>query len=87
MQIIYSEIAKITLKENIEFLKLLWTPKEVDIFLSDVENVLKNLNDGNFKIYKIEKKNVRSVLIGRKHVKMYFRKESKDLIRVILFSN
>ena len=85
MQIRYSEIAKSSLKQNIEFLKFLWTPKELDVFLSDVEIVLQNLKNGNFNQYKIEKKNIRSVLIGKKHVKMYFRKENEELIRVLLF--
>ncbi|MFC6269383.1 hypothetical protein [Frigoriflavimonas asaccharolytica] len=85
MQVIYSEIAKSSLKENIKFLKRLWTPFELDIFLSDIEIVLKNLKNGNFQHYKIEKKNICSVLIGKRHVKMYFRKESEELIRVLLF--
>ena len=85
MRVIFSKIADLTYNENLEFVARLWTQKEVDVFVNDAEAVVQNLKNGNFKIYKIETKNIRSVLIGKKHVKMYFRQESKDLIRVILF--
>lgn len=85
MQVRYSKIAKSSLKQNIEFLKNLWSPLEVNVFLKDVETVLENLKKGNIKNYKIEKENIHSVLIGKRHVKMYFRKESDELIQVLLF--
>ena len=39
MQVEFTELAKITLKKNIEFLKTVWTDKEVEEFLDDVENL------------------------------------------------
>ena len=72
MQVRYSKIAKSSLKQNIEFLKNLWTPLEVNVFLKDVETVLENLKKGNIKNYKIENENIHSVLIGKRHVKIVF---------------
>jgi len=37
MQVEFSEIAKKTLAENIEFLKKVWTNREIVIFLEDVK--------------------------------------------------
>ena len=85
MRVLFSKIADLTYNENLEFLLRLWTQKEIDVFINDAETVVNNLKIGHFQIYKKEKGNIRSVLIGKRHVKMYFRKESKDLIRVILF--
>ena len=85
MRVVFSKIADFTYDENLAFLSRLWTQKEIDVFVNDAEVVVKNLKNGNFNQYKIEKKNIRSVLIGKKHVKMYFRKENEELIRVLLF--
>lgn len=46
MQIKYSEIANSSFLEILEFLEKNWTPKEINIFLDDVEIVLKSLVEG-----------------------------------------
>lgn len=85
MRIVFSKIADKTFDENLNFLKRFWTEKEMNVFIDDAETIIKSLKEGNFNIYKIEDKNIRSVLIGKRHVKMYFRKENEELIRVLLF--
>ncbi len=85
MRVVFSEIANKTFNENLDFLKIFWTEKEMNVFVDDAETIIKSLKEGNFNIYKIEDKNIRSVLIGKRHVKMYFRKENEELIRILLF--
>ncbi|MGC4130307.1 MAG: hypothetical protein QM564_12290 [Bergeyella sp.] len=84
MQVEYSEIAKFSLKENIDFLKRVWTDREADILLNDISVVLENLKSGNFHQYQKEYKNIRSALIGKRHIRMFFREE-KEKIKVLLF--
>lgn len=57
----------------------------MNVFVDDAETIISSLKEGNFNIYKTEDKNIRSVLIGKRHVKMYFRKENEELIRILLF--
>ncbi len=51
MQVEFTELAKITLKKNIEFLKTVWTDKEVEEFLDDVENLTLTLKEGKFLMF------------------------------------
>lgn len=85
MQVRLSKIAEITLKENIDFLEFNWTSKEIIVFLKDVKQIINDLEEGKYLQFQKSSKKTRSVLIGKKHVKMYFRKENKDLISVLLF--
>ncbi|MCD1118583.1 hypothetical protein [Chryseobacterium turcicum] len=62
-----------------------WTNREVVIFLEEIRKVSGNLKNGKFKLYQKYSKDIRSALIGKKHVRMYFRKESETQIRVLLF--
>lgn len=78
MRVVFSEIADKTFNENLDFLKIFWTEKEMNVFVDDAETIIKSLKEGNFNIYKIEDKNIRSVLIGKRHVKMYFKKKTKN---------
>ncbi len=48
MQIEFSKIAKISLKENIDFLEMIWTTKEVNIFPDDVNNLIVSLKENKF---------------------------------------
>ena len=54
MRVVFSKIANKTYQENLDFLRKLWTEKELDVFVNDAEAVVQNLKNGNFKIYKIE---------------------------------
>ncbi|MCY1663340.1 hypothetical protein [Chryseobacterium sp. SL1] len=85
MQIEFSEIAKKTLAENIEFLKRVWTNREVVIFLEDVKRITNDLENGKYSQFQSSFHKTKSVLIGKKHVRMFFRKESDDQIKVLLF--
>lgn len=85
MQVEFSKIAKQTLSENILFLKKVWTNREVSIFLKDVKTVINDLENGKYNQFQNSFYKTKSVLIGKKHVRMYFRKEHENQIKVLLF--
>lgn len=85
MEVRFSKIAKQTLSENIIFLKKLWTNREVSNFLKDVKGVINNLENGNYNRFQNSVYKTKSALIGKKHVRMFFRKENDNLITVLLF--
>lgn len=85
MQVEFSKIAKRTLLENIEFLNKVWTKGEVVIFLNDVKRITEDLESGKYLQFENSSRKTKSALIGKKHVRMFFRKENNDLIKVLLF--
>lgn len=85
MQVRLSKIAKSTLQHQINFLEMIWTQKEIIVFLKDVKRVISDLENGKHSQYQKSFLNTRSALIGKNHVRMYFRKENKDLITILLF--
>ncbi len=85
MQIKFSKTARISLKENIDFLKAVWTTKEIIAFLDEVEELNEILKSGKFKLYQKYSKNIYSALIGKKHVRVYFRKEKVNVIKILLY--
>jgi len=85
MQIEFSKIAKQTLHDQIEFLEKTWTKKEIINFLRDIKKVSENLRDNKLEMYQKYSKNIRSALIGKRHVRMFFKKESENKIIVLLF--
>lgn len=85
MQVEFSEIARKTLAENIEFLRKIWTNREVTIFLDDVKKITNDLENGKYLQFRNSSLKTKSVLIGKKHVRMFFRKENEDKIIVLLF--
>ncbi len=85
MQVEFSEIARQTLLENIEFLNKVWTRREITVFLNDVKKITDDLENGKYLQFENSSCKTKSVLIGKKHVRMFFRKENEDLIKVLLF--
>ena len=85
MQVRLSKIAKSTLQHQINFLEMIWTQKEIIVFLKDVKRVISDLENGKHSQYQKSFLNTRSALIGKNHVRMYFRKENKDLFTILLF--
>lgn len=85
MQVKFSEIAKKTLTENIEFLRKIWTNREIIIFLEDVKRITNDLENGKYSQFQNSFQKTKSVLIGKKHVRMFFRKENDTQIKVLLF--
>lgn len=85
MQVEFSKIAEQTLIENIEFLKKIWTNREIVIFLEDVKKIANDLEDGKYQQFQKSIRNTRSVLIGKKHVRMFFRKEETKIIILLFF--
>lgn len=85
MQIEFTEIAKQTLQDQIAFLERVWTAREVGILLQDVKKIVMNLKVNRFNHYQEYSRGIRSALIGKKHVRMFFRKENDNLITVLFF--
>lgn len=85
MQVEFSKIAQQTLIENVEFLKNVWTNREIVIFLEDVKKITNDLENGKYLQFQKSTQNTRSVLIGKKHVRMFFRKEKETKIIILLF--
>jgi hypothetical protein len=85
MQIEFSEIAKQTLRDQIIFLETIWSNREIVILLQDIRKVSNNLKNGQFNLYQKYSKDIRSALIGKKHVRMFFHQENDTLIKVLLF--
>lgn len=85
MQVEFSEVAKKTLRDQIIFLENIWSNREIVIFLQDIRRVSDDLKNGRFKLYQKYSKDIRSALIGKKHVRMFFRKENDAKIKILLF--
>jgi len=85
MQIEFSKIAQLTLRNQIEFLEMTWTNKQIVSLLQDVNKVTLDLKNGKFNQFQRYSKDIRSALIGKKHARMYFRKENENKIRILLF--
>lgn len=84
MQVEFSKIAEQTLIDNIEFLKKIWTNREIVIFLKDVKKIANDLENGKYQQFQKSIRNTKSVLIGKKHVRMFFRK-NETKITILLF--
>ncbi len=85
MRIIFSKVASRSYENILEFLSQTWTEKEVDVFIDEAEKVTNQLKEGKFLLFQKYSKDIRSALIGKKHVRMFFRKESENKIKVLLF--
>ncbi|WP_423974690.1 hypothetical protein [Kaistella sp.] len=85
MRVVFTEIAEQTQEKIIEFLANQWTEKEIAVFLNDVENLLHDLENDKFRMYQKYSKTIRSALIGKNHVRVYFQKNNNSLIKILLF--
>lgn len=84
MRVEITKIARQSLDDNVSFLRKIWSDKEVIYFLNDVKKVIKSLENGEYLIYQKSHAGTRSALIGKNHVRMFFRKEMNQ-INVLLF--
>ncbi|MCS3871421.1 hypothetical protein J3D55_004337 [Chryseobacterium ginsenosidimutans] len=55
------------------------------MFIDEAQDVVDRLKEGKFKLHQKHSKDIRSALIGKKHVRMFFRKENDSQIRILLF--
>jgi plasmid stabilization system protein ParE len=85
MRIIFSKVANQSYENIIEFLSQTWTEKEIGMFIDEAEKVINKLKEGKFRLYQKYSKDIRSALIGKKHVRMFFQKENDSQIKVLLF--
>lgn len=85
MRIIFSKVANRSYEDILEFLSQTWTEKEISVFIDEAEKVTDQLKDGKFFLFQKYSKDIRSALIGKKHIRMFFRKENDRQIKVLLF--
>lgn len=85
MRVLFSKVANESYLDIIEFLSVMWTEREIEIFIRDVEQIVDELETNKFKKYQKFSEYTYSALIGKKHVRMFFRKENDNLIKVLLF--
>lgn len=83
MRIIFSKVANESYENILEFLSQTWTEKEIGVFIDEAEKVIDKLKECKFRLYQKYSKDIRSALIGKKHVRMFFRKDSQ--IQILLF--
>ncbi len=85
MRVVFTKVAESSYERILEFLAITWTEREMEIFVNDAEVVEQNLKEGRYLMYQKSRFKTRSALIGKNHVRMFFRKENKELIKVLLF--
>lgn len=85
MRVIFTKVAISSYEGILEFLSEVWTEKEIGVFINDVEDIVNQLRDGKYTMFLKSNHKTRSALIGKKHVRMFFRKENEIQIKVLLF--
>lgn len=85
MRVVFTKIAERSYEDILCFLSAIWSQKEMDIFINDTEKIINQLKAGKYLMFQKSIFSTRSALIGKKHVRMYFRKENENQIKVLLF--
>jgi len=85
MRVIFTKIAESSYERILQFLSEVWTEKEIEIFVNDTEYIINELIEGKYEMFQKSRFISRSALIGKKHVRIFFRKESGDIIKILLF--
>ncbi|WP_210151460.1 hypothetical protein ACI513_09550 [Chryseobacterium sp. M5] len=85
MRVIFTKIAETSYERILQFLSEVWTEKEIEIFVNDTEHIINELIEGKYKMFQKSHFKSRSALIGKKHVRIFFRKEDGDIIKILLF--
>ncbi|KAA0128158.1 hypothetical protein FY557_10625 [Chryseobacterium sp. SN22] len=72
MKITISETARISLDEIIDFLKVRWTVKEINVLKNDLKKFRKTIMDDLVKYLSLETlPNIKYTLIGKKQIKLF----------------
>ncbi|WP_312768215.1 hypothetical protein [Epilithonimonas sp.] len=85
MEIRLTEVALISLQEIYDFLKLKWTPKEVQIMRNDIERFIESFDLNVIKYPYYKNSQIQTTLIGKKQVTIFFRQINPQTIEVLLF--
>ncbi|MCU7618172.1 hypothetical protein NZ698_13265 [Chryseobacterium sp. PBS4-4] len=85
MRVIFTKVAENSYERVLQFLSETWTEKEIEIFVSDTENIINQLEKGKYLMFQKSPFKSRSALIGKKHIRVFFKKEGRNLIKVLLF--
>lgn len=85
MRVIFTKVAERTYEDVLWFLSEVWTQKEINVFVRDTESIVNQLIAGKYFMFQKSINSTRSTLIGKRHIRMYFRKENETQIKVLLF--
>lgn len=85
MRVVFTKIASISYLNILEFLNERWTEKEIEAFMIDVEEVVKKLESGDYQQYQKSAYKTRSALIEKRHVRMFFQKDSLQISVLFFF--
>lgn len=85
MQVVFSKTAIKSNDKILEFLSEQWTIKETTSYLNDIEKLVLQLTEGKFEMFQKYDYSIYSALIGKKHIRVYFKKQNDELIIILLF--
>lgn len=81
MKIIFTETALNSLEEITDFVRRIWTNKELAILRNDIKKFNQTLNDGIVQHQKLKDfPNLRFTFIGKKQVKLIYEIVAEDVI-------
>ena len=86
MRIYYSETAIKSLGVILEFLELKWTNKQIDFLKSEILKFEETISENIITHQSISiNSNIKFMLIAKKQVKIFYRKQNNDVVRVLAF--
>ncbi|WP_294286895.1 type II toxin-antitoxin system RelE/ParE family toxin [uncultured Chryseobacterium sp.] len=81
MKITISETAKRSLDEIIDFLKIRWTVKEINVLKNDIEKFRKTITDDIVKHPSLENfPDLKYTLIGKKQIKLFYEVRKNEIV-------
>ncbi|MBL4887627.1 MAG: hypothetical protein JKZ03_04085 [Flavobacteriaceae bacterium] len=87
MKVVWSKNAQYSYGEELEFIDKKWTSREVENFMTLVENFIKNLETGIIKGKMSPKTNMRSFVISKQTTLFFTFHENTETIELLLFWN
>ncbi len=81
MKITISETARISLDEIIDFLKVRWTAKEINVLKNDIDKFRKTIMDDIVKHPSLEIfPDLKYTLIGKKQIKLFYEIKKNEIV-------
>ncbi len=81
MKITISETARISLDEIIDFLKVRWTEKEINVLKNDIKKFRKTIMDDLVKHPSLEiLPDIKYALIAKKQIKLFYEAKKNEIV-------